>query len=167
MSSETKRIKISAVVCTHNRDKHLYSTIKSLVDQSIDKSIYEIIVVDNASTDNTMKVIKHFEGEKNFRFIQEPKLGLSYARNLGWKKAAGEFVAFIDDDAVASKGWLLRILAAFQSIPNLGAVGGKIEPIWEESPPPWLDDFMKRSLSLLDWSPAPMILDDKKYRQYL
>jgi glucosyl-dolichyl phosphate glucuronosyltransferase len=155
--------KISAIICTHNGHKTLKTAIQSLINQTLPKTDYEILVVDNASTDKTIEIVREFESEKNLKYIFEPCLGLSYARNTGCSKAVGEYIAYLDDDAIACPEWLQRILDAFRTVPQAGAVGGKVDPIWEMKPPPWVDDLMKRFLSLLDWSDTPTILNDAQY----
>lgn len=152
-------MKISAIVCTYNGEKFLYKAIQSLVNQTLDKGDYEILVVDNASTDGTGEVVKKFETEKNLRYILESKQGLSYARNTGLKMAEGEYVAYLDDDAIACPDWLERILEAFTTIlPQPGSVGGKVEPIWEAPRPDWLPDSMLGVLTVVDWSDTPLFL---------
>ena len=163
LDKKLSQIKISVVICTYNRAALLSEAIKSLIDQSMNRSAYEIIVVDNGSTDNTKEVVKQFDQEKNFRYIFEKKIGVSYARNIGWKTANGEIVAYLDDDAIACKKWLEFILGAFSTKPNLGAVGGRVEPIWETDPPEWINDYLMRSLSVVDWSQQPIMLENPKY----
>lgn len=156
-------IRISAIICTHNREKTLKNAIQSLIHQTLDASLYEIIVVDNASTDRTAEIAGEFSFVENFTYVYEPRLGLSYARNTGVDRASGRIVAFIDDDAIASTDWMEKILKAFSDIPCAGAVGGKVEPVWEVPPPPWLCDFMQFALSLLDWSEEPLELGTDQF----
>lgn len=156
-------INISAIICTHNGQKVLRKAIQSLVDQTLDKKKYEIIVVDNASTDGSREITRQFETERNLRYFHEPKLGLSHARNTGWQQAEGEIIAYLDDDAVACPKWLERIVGVFADVPDAGVVGGRVEPIWEADPPPWINTFMQRFLSILDWSDIPITLGGEKY----
>ena len=101
-----------------------------------------------------------------YLILFEPIQGLSQARNTGWKNARGEFVAYLDDDAIAAPQWLENILFAFNTItPQPGVVGGKIEAIWEVPQPFWLSDKLARSLTIIDWSDRPKFLDDN--RQWL
>ena len=157
-------VKISAVICTHNRAEYLRKALNSLVEQTLPEALYEIIVVDNASKDNTKKVIDEFSKVANLRYVKEPKLGLSYARNTGWRSAKGEYVAYLDDDAIASPGWLEKILEVFETIkPQPGCVGGKIEPMWEAPRPSWLSDAQLGDLAIVDWSDKPVILNEKQW----
>ena len=156
-------MKISAIICTHNGQKVLEKAIQSLIDQTLDKKDYEILVVDNASTDSTCEIVRQYEDQENLRYIFEPNLGLSNARNTGWKEAVGEFVAYLDDDAIACPEWLERILHAFRTVTEAGAVGGRTNPIWEAPRPLWLPDNMLESLSIINWSDVPIFLNDQQW----
>jgi glycosyltransferase involved in cell wall biosynthesis len=139
------RIKISVVVCTYNRELLLSGCLQSLTEQSIGQSLYEVIIVDNNSTDGTQAVGLDYVGRyRNFRYGKEQRQGKSYACNTGIRLAKGKYVAFIDDDAKASSNWLERIVDAFESIvPTPVAVGGTIYPWFEHRPPSWFSDDME------------------------
>jgi len=155
--------KMSVIICTRNRAEYLQEAIKSLLDQSLQKNLYEIIIVDNRSTDNTKDIIKKFSKSKNIRYIYEPILGLSQARNAGLKNARGKYVAYLDDEAVASKNWLETILETFESVkPRPGCIGGKIEPIWESPRPKWLSKETEIFITILDCSKKTNISRQKK-----
>jgi len=154
-------ILITAVICTHNRADYLAKAIRSLVDQCISRDKYEIIVVDNCSTDSTREVVEKFSKICNIRYIYEATLGLSYARNTGWQNATGKYVAYLDDDAIACPAWLEKILEAFETVtPRPGCVGGKVEPIWEAPRPKWLADNLLDVLTIVDWSETPHALNN-------
>lgn len=154
---------ISAVICTYNGEKTLESAILCLVHQTLDNKKYEILIIDNASTDKTHLIAQNIQSEAQVHYIYEPILGLSQARNTGWLRSQGKYVAYLDDDAIAAPDWLERILEVFAAVPNVGALGGKVEPIWEVPPPSWMNDFLKRYLSVLDWSETPIALDESRY----
>jgi glycosyltransferase involved in cell wall biosynthesis len=156
-------MKISAIVCTHNGRKVLKKALQSLVGQTLYKKDYEILVVDNASTDGSREIIRQFEKEENLHYIFESNLGLSHARNTGWQQSQGDIIAFLDDDAVACPEWLERIIAAFGREPQAGAVGGRVMPIWEAPMPRWVSDKMLRALSVIDWSETPVFLDEQQF----
>lgn len=156
-------IQMSVIICTYNRDKLLPKVLNSLVNQYIDPHIYEIIIVNNSSTDNTnsvaMEFIRKFS-EHRIRLIQEPRLGLSYARNTGYKSAKGRFVAYIDDDAVASINWCKTILDVFHNVkPTPGILTGKIKPVFPTAPPPWLSDSLSSLIGNIDYSDEPKFLE--------
>ncbi|UCG34853.1 MAG: glycosyltransferase family 2 protein [Candidatus Omnitrophota bacterium] len=157
-------IRVSAIICTYNRAEYLRKAIQSLTNQTLHKDQYEILIVDNGGTDNTQQVVKKFSNVGNIRYIYEPISGLSQARNAGWLNAKGEYVAYLDDDAIASPQWFEKILEAFETVkPKPGCVGGKIEPIWEAPKPIWLSDKTFLQLTVLDWSPIPIFLNDKQW----
>lgn len=157
-------IEISAVICTYNRVDYLQKAIRSLVNQSLENAKYEIIIIDNNSTDGTKKnVSDDFVACENLKYYLEPVQGLSSARNTGWQIAKGKYVAYLDDDAVANPNWLRNILRAFNSTNSLGAVGGKIDPIWESERPDWLIDELLPFLTVVDWYEKPTLLDSRRY----
>lgn len=136
--------RISVIVCTYNRAAILKRALESLVQQTLDKSLYEIIVVDNASTDNTSEVIGEFSSVNkncNFQAVHEARKGLGYARNTGVKRAKGEYIGFLDDDAIADKDWLANALHCFERVePTPLVVGGPIFPLYLTSKPSWFKD---------------------------
>jgi glycosyltransferase involved in cell wall biosynthesis len=156
---------ISAVVCTFNRAQYLRKAIRSLLDQTLPSEDYEIIVVDNGSTDGTAEMVRdEFPCVSNLNYIREPVLGLSQARNKGWRCATGDYVAYLDDDAVASPSWLENILRVFETVrPMPGCVGGKVELIWEASRPKWLSEEMVGYLTKVDLAKTPVIVNDTQW----
>lgn len=154
-------IQISAVICTLNRAAYLEKAISSLVNQTLHCDLYEIIVVDSGSNDNTKVIIESFEHLGTFRFISEPIKGLSQARNTGWQNAHGKYIAFLDDDAIACPEWLSRIVKAFETVqPQPGSVGGKVIPIWEAKRPDWLSKQLELPLTIVDWVDKPTFLTE-------
>ncbi len=130
---------ISGVICTHNRERFLERCIKSLLQQTLDDELYEIIVVDNGSTDATREICDAFKHHPNFSYVFEPVLGLSSARNTGWQIARGRYVGYLDDDAVADETWFEKALWSFEKVePSPDWVGGPIELEWEVESPDWI-----------------------------
>lgn len=145
--------RLTAVICTHNRAAWLPAALESLLAQSLPPTDYEILVIDNASTDETPQILQRYLAsatEVQLRTAVQPLLGLSHARNLAVELAAGEIIAFMDDDAVAGTEWLAALLETYQLIPQAWAVGGKVLPLWEVPRPDWLQDRFLGQLSLLD-----------------
>ncbi|MBI3812117.1 MAG: glycosyltransferase family 2 protein [Nitrospirae bacterium] len=157
---------ISVVICTHNRADYLNKAIRSVLDQSLPGDRYELIVVDNASTDHTRETVRAFEPAGNVRYLYEGTLGLCHARNTGWQQARGRYVVYLDDDAVACPGWLAAVKEAFATAPDIGVVGGRVEPIWEGERPAWLSDDLALGLTILDWSDTPKFILDVR-REWL
>lgn len=157
-------VRISAVVCTHNRAAYLRKALQSLIDQTLAQELYEIIVVDNGSEDNTKQVVSELSAVPSLRYLHEPVIGLSRARNTGWRHAEGVYVAYLDDDAVACPEWLATFLEVFETFePTPGCVGGKCEPIWEAPRPDWLPDELLSRLSVFHWSDVPSILNEQQW----
>ena len=96
----------SVVIATYNRAELLRNAIYSLCQQTLDKNNYEVLIVDNNSTDNTPEIVDEFLGIDNVRYIRETNQGTSHARNRGWQEAKGEYVAYIDDDCKVPEEWL-------------------------------------------------------------
>jgi glycosyltransferase involved in cell wall biosynthesis len=109
----------------------------------------EIIVVDNASTDDTPAVLGKVAHHSFVTALREPQLGLSRARNRGLAQARGEIAVFLDDDAVPRPRWLHELLAAY-SKPEVGCVGGRILLHFTAPPPAWLTSALHSSLSGYD-----------------
>lgn len=150
---------ISVIIPTYNRVKFLTIALKSILEQSLPAEKYEILVIDNNSTDTTKKVVSNIthKSENRLRYIFEPNPGLVNARHRGAEEARGEILVFADDDIIASPEWLAAINEAFED-PNAALVGGKVLPEYEAEPPEWLDAFWVRNelgswmmyLSLID-----------------
>ena len=148
MSFCLNNIIISVVVCTYNRADLLSKCLQSLTEQTLDLSVFEVIVVDNNSTDTTIDVASQYaKNNRNIKVVSEFIQGHSQARNRGWQEAQGYYIAYLDDDAKAAPDWCERILNAFNSVnPMPVAVGGQIHPFYEIPPPLWFtDDFEIRT----------------------
>lgn len=141
---------ISAIICTHNREQYLGAAIDSLLGQSF--ADYEIIVVDNASTDGTAEVAKARLNHPKVHYVLEPTLGLSVARNTGAAAAKGQILAYLDDDAEASEGWLAALMAVFEANERVAIAGGRVTLIWppNATPPAWLSADLSSGLGAYD-----------------
>ena len=142
--------RISAIICTHNRDDYLGAAIDSLLAQ--DFSDYEVIVVDNASTDTTRAVVEARLPHSQLHYVYEETLGLSVARNAGAKAAQGEILAYLDDDAEASVGWLQALMDIYGTDEKVAIAGGKVTLIWPpgRTAPNWISTNMSGNLGAYD-----------------
>jgi glycosyltransferase involved in cell wall biosynthesis len=142
---------ISAIICTHNRDAYLGAAIDSLLAQSF-AGEFEVIVVDNASTDRTREVVNDRLPHPRLHYIYEPVIGLSVARNTGTTTARSPILAYLDDDAVASSAWLSDLYAAYQANEKLAIAGGKVTLLWAAgmTPPQWLSPGLAGNLGAYD-----------------
>lgn len=136
---------ISVIICCHNSAKRLDSTLSHLITQHFTISIpWEIIIIDNASTDDTYRFALNYLEKKKvdfvpYRVIREARLGLSYARERGFHEARYEYVCFIDDDNWISPDWIQTAYQVMETYPKVGACGGKTEAVYEVSPPHWFE----------------------------
>jgi glucosyl-dolichyl phosphate glucuronosyltransferase len=152
---ERDRMIISVIVPTYNRATLLNKTLTSLSAQEYPKEDYEIIVVDNSSTDNTKEVVHNFAiSHASVRYVYAGNPGLHNARHAGAEAAKGEILLYIDDDVLTEKKLLLEIVKIY-SAPDVGCVGGKILPLWESEPPKWIHQISKSYLSILDDEEGP------------
>jgi len=154
--------RISVVVATRNRASLLAKALAGLEAQQFPMEDFEVVVVDNGSTDDTCdRVSAHMGAVTNVRYMFEPTVGLSVARNTGCRVARGEWVAFLDDDAVPQSNWLTRIVAAFDEVsPTPACVGGPVEPIFEVTPPEWVKGILLDFLSVVDHAQRPFFIQD-------
>lgn len=131
---------IAAIICTHNREKYLGLAVESLLAQ--DFSNFEVIVVDNGSTDSTREVVASYLSHPHLKYVYEPILGLSVARNRGARETPAPLLAYLDDDAVASPQWLRELATAYANEEKLAIAGGKVTLIWPEGrvSPKWISE---------------------------
>lgn len=146
-------MKATVAICTHNRAEDVREALFSLLQQSF-TGAYEVIVVDNRSTDNTRQVVQEVGRMTSIPilYVYEERLGLSVARNRAIREAKGDYILFLDDDAAASKNWIEGIVSVFESDPRIGCVGGKIDPAWEGAEPTWLLPENRTLYTILDYS---------------
>lgn len=147
-------MEISIIICTYNRDVFLPTALESVRNQSLEKEKYEIIVINNNSSDNTQEICENFKNEfpeLNFRVVVEKRQGLSYARNRGINEAKGEYIAYIDDDAIADKDYAKNIINTFREYKDYDALGGKVSPIYESGrEPKWLSKYSWGMVAKID-----------------
>ena len=145
---------LSVIICTYNRDRHIERALQSLIDQDFDKSAYEIIVVDNNSTDKTPEIIQEFkEKHPQYQIVltKETRQGLSYARNKGIELAKGTYISYIDDDGIARNDYIRQIKNYTAQFPGDVAFGGKVLPEYETGKEPvWMSKYIERIISIVD-----------------
>lgn len=158
-------VSISVVIATHNRAAYLLRSLESIEIQRSIKISYEVLVIDNASTDNTKDIVLlKIKTMANLRYVYEENLGLNHARNRGIQEAAFEYIAYLDDDAVAHPGWLDAIVHVVTSVvPSPVVMGGKVLPIWESEKPAWLSGKMQKALSTVDYGESPHFLTGTEF----
>jgi glycosyltransferase involved in cell wall biosynthesis len=146
-------VKFSFIICTYNREDYIGECLERLALQDYPAEAFEVIVVDNNSTDGTTGIIKDIiKSNKHigFRYFLETDQGLSYARNRGIKEAKGEVLIYLDDDAFASNDYLKNLDRFFKDFEDAAAFGGKIIPRFESQRPAWMSDFLLPLVSVID-----------------
>lgn len=139
-------LKISLVICTYNRDKYLPEALESIRLQAAPKYLFELIIVDNNSTDKTASIAKTFiqnnPGMHATYFFEKNK-GLSFARNRGITEAAAPVIAYVDDDAILSPGYIDALVSFFETHKDAIGSGGKVIPKYESGQPPaWMNKYL-------------------------
>jgi len=131
---------MSIIIPSHNRAGLVAQAVRSALAQAYPNDRYEIIVVDNSSSDATPQVVRTLQQSTGSRlhYLREERLGLHYARHAGARLARGEILVFTDDDATVDPGWLQAYGTAFAEHPEMVAAGGPVRPVWEVPPPEWL-----------------------------
>lgn len=131
----------SIVVCSYNRADSLRETLLALKAQDSPASCqWEVVVVDNNSTDHTRSVVEQAQqGWPGLRYEFESQQGLSHARNRGIACTKSDVILFTDDDVLPEPDWLRATLCGMDKH-GADACGGYIAPIWESPPPAWLTE---------------------------
>lgn len=157
---------ISVIIPTLNRAALLEKTLVSLTQQTIRETDFEVLVIDNGSTDSTADVVTKFSSHLNIKCFLEKNPGLHEGRHRGVRESSGEILVYADDDIKALPSWIEGIAESFKE-PKVGLVGGKNIPDYESPPPDWLDKFWVATgegkhityFSLLDFGDTTRLID--------
>jgi glycosyltransferase involved in cell wall biosynthesis len=151
-------VDISVVISTYNRSEVLPQALSSILTQDAIDCAYEVIVVDNNSSDATRAVVESYlgRGEPLLRYAFEERQGVSYGRNTGIALARAPIIAFFDDDIVVPRDWLATIKAIMDDHAEADFIGGKVLPEWSACPPSWLTEANWAPLALVDCGPEPL-----------
>jgi glycosyltransferase involved in cell wall biosynthesis len=146
-------VPVTACICTHNRTRYLRPCLESLRHQTVGLDAFEIVVVDSNSSPAAAAEMRHIvAGLPNARLVRLEETGISLARNSGALAARGEYVAYIDDDALAAPDWIEQIMAVVQEQPVRPAVlSGRALPIWEAPLPGWWPESLRGILTITEW----------------
>lgn len=144
--------RISVAICTYNRADRLRLALDALALQTLPSTEFEILVIDNASTDDTRVVCTEYQSRlPQIRYFYESVQGLSRARNTALAHLSSPFIAYLDDDAIPCPEWLAAMVEAFEQLqPTPVSVGGPILPLWEIPRPDWIDAKMEALFTTLD-----------------
>jgi glycosyltransferase involved in cell wall biosynthesis len=151
---------VSVVMCTNNRGEWLAAAIRSVLAQDPATPPFELLVVDNNSTDGTRETVERLaSADDRLECLFEAQQGLSFARNAGIRRARAPIVAFTDDDVRVDAGWIRAIIRAFEEHGEADVVGGRVLPLWPSGPPEWLTREHWAPLALADHGEQSFTID--------
>lgn len=143
-------LRLSLIISTYNRSDLLIGALQSVVQQSADPQLWECIVVNNNSTDDTLVRFEEFAAKHpdfNLRIVTETTQGLSYARNRGIRESEGDYIAIIDDDERIAKEFIEAYIELFDTTPDAMAAGGPIVAEYQTRRPRWMSCFTERPIA--------------------
>ncbi|MEQ8811104.1 MAG: glycosyltransferase family 2 protein [Imperialibacter sp.] len=132
--------KLTVIICTYNRSDLLQECLESIVNQSMDDRNFDVVVVDNNSSDRTKEVVDSMAGKyHNVHYLKEENQGLSHARNAGWRLAKTEWVNYLDDDAISHNDYVEKILETIQQY-DYPIFGGVYHQWFKFGRPDWFPE---------------------------
>ncbi len=144
-SESSTRPGVSFVVCCYNSAKTIVGCLTALKHQSTETIRYEVILVDNNCSDDTIQLARSVWDKDDVQLIivREPKPGLMHARRKGASYAKFSITSFIDDDNYPNPGWVQQVCRLMESMPEVGVIGGQAFPLLNEPVPPWFKRYQK------------------------
>ena len=156
---------ISIILSTWNNCHRLSKTLNAITQCVVPADIrWQIVVVNNNCTDQTSQIVKNFKQKLPIAYVEEPRQGLSRAKNAGLKVATGQLLIFTDDDICPSKYWIATYWTAYQRRPEGYYFGGPMDCEYESGIPG--DEFLAAasySITGFDWGPTDKILSDGEF----
>ena len=145
---------ISIIICTYNRDAYIYKTLECIAKNGFATDEYEVLLIDNNCTDNTVAECQRFQANYPnvpYSYYKETNQGLSFARNRGIQESHGDYCVFLDDDAYVQPDYLKNLKRNLIQFPETVAFGGKITPLYETGfEPEWISPRLVPIMSALD-----------------
>lgn len=140
---------LSVIICTYNRGKYIPMVINSLEKQTLSRNEFEILIINNNSTDNTVEIINDYKKDSLLPLYSftEKNQGISHARNRGVSESKGDIIVFIDDDETVDSDFLFVIKDFFIKYPDAGISAGPVVPVFEGNRPDWLSPFIERAIT--------------------
>ncbi|MFZ9208826.1 MAG: glycosyltransferase family 2 protein, partial [Sediminibacterium sp.] len=157
---------LSIVICSYNRASYITGALGSLYAGNANLNDFEVVFVDNNSTDNSLPIANDWRAAHphgNFMMTSETKQGASYARNTGAKLATGEWLCFMDDDAVAFPDFVQNILKHIASYPDRVGFGGRIIPKYLPHEPSWMSYYVSSMVGHFHYSETYTAFKNGKY----
>lgn len=158
---------LSVVVCTYNREDYLKKCLECIVNSTLDKSLYEVLVIDNNSVDKTGEVVESYRKlADNIFYFQEHQQGLSFARNRAIKEARGKYLLYLDDDALVNEEGLEALNKFLSENAGVAVVGGRSFIEYESKKPDWLTKKSEDWIGAYDFGEEILVVN-KNYRKKL
>ena len=157
---------ISIIICSYNRANYIGEALDALYHQSSPLDQFEVLVIDNNSSDGTPKVFEQWRlahPNGHFHYTTETKQGASFARNTGAALAISDWLCFIDDDAVANKNFVEKIIQHIKSYPDRVGFGGRIIPRYVPAEPKWMSYYVSSMVGNFDYAPIACAFENGKY----
>jgi len=157
---------LSIVICSYNRASYISEALNSLYAQTAGLNFFETIIVDNNSTDNTAEVFKNWRASHangSFTYLTETKQGASFARNTGAAAAKGQWLCFMDDDAIANSNYVENIIKHIETKPAVVGFGGRIIPKYIPAEPKWMSYYVSSLVGNFDYAPTACAFENGKY----
>lgn len=138
---------VSIIIPTLNRVTSLQLTLRSILAQQDTRCAYEVIVVDNGSSDNTKQICTEAKSYlANFTYCYDEEPGMLTGRHKGAQLATGKILSFLDDDVELNPNWIQAVAETFTAFPHISIVSGPSLAKYQVYPPLWLNHF---------WQPTP------------
>jgi glucosyl-dolichyl phosphate glucuronosyltransferase len=163
---QTTKPEISIVICSYNRADFIIQALESLFRQTLDKNLFQVVVVDNNSIDNTGELVQEYINDHpgfDLTYLTESRQGASFARNTGAAFSRAPLLCFMDDDAMAEEHYLERIIGFFKTHHDAGGLGGRIIPRYIPSKPKWMSYHVSSLVGNFDYSSEPTVFAPGKY----
>ena len=151
-------VRVTVAIITYNRARFLRETLAGVVRQNYPTDRWELLIVDNNSTDDTRQVVESFASAKPVpRWILETHQGLDHGRNRAVAEARGEILVLADDDILVEPDWLSQLVApfAFEQASEIGVVGGEVIPVFPDGIPRWMEGSHRPLAFRPDIGPLP------------
>ena len=158
----------TVLICTFNRSAMLRETLESLARMDDVAGGWDVLVVDNNSTDGTRDVVASLAGSfpVTLRYLSEPRQGKSHALNTGIAATPSDIIAFTDDDVVVEKRWLAEAIKPLVARSDVDYTGGPVRAIWGTTPPSWLpttNSNLWGTIAALDYGEEPFIFEERRW----
>lgn len=143
-------IRLSLIIATYNRAAPLLTALESVVRQDADAALWECVVVNNNSKDDTEERFAQFAARYpslNLRMVRETQQGLSHARNRGIAESTGQYIAIIDDDERINEAFISSYICFFDAHPDAASAGGRIIPEYPSGRPAWMSRYVEQPIA--------------------